>query len=135
LNLPGIELVDKVIPTAKKLAPEVDEFVVADLEEKPSVIVKAPGIAGCYAWMECELVHQFSEEKYVLLVGKVVRLEIADYALNPDASLNLSKARPLMMSGLGGGMHFCTVHEIDKFEPFGAMFQNGKDPFADRYKD
>lgn len=135
LNLPGVDLVDKAIPTAKMLPPEVDEFLVAGLAEKPSTVVKAPGIAGCYGWMECELVHEYCEDKFVLIVGKVLKLEIADHCLKPDGSLDLLRARPLMMSGLGHGMTFCTVHEIDKFEPFGAMFQNGKDPFADRYKD
>ena len=130
LNLPGIDMVDKVIPTAKKAPPEVDEFLVAGLAEKPSTVVKAPGIAGCYCWMECELVHEYSEDKFVLLVGKVLRLEIADHVMKPDGSLDLSKAKPLMMTGLGKGMHFCTVHEIDKFEPFGAMFPDGKDPFS-----
>jgi hypothetical protein len=53
VNLAGTDLADKVIPTAKYSPPEIDEFIEAKLEEKPSAIIKAPGIAGCYAWMEC----------------------------------------------------------------------------------
>ena len=50
LNLAGVGLHDKVIPTARHSTPDVDEFVEAGLEEKPSQRVKPPGIAGCYAW-------------------------------------------------------------------------------------
>ena len=55
VNLAGVDLVDKVIPTAMRTTPDADEFVLADLEEKPSVLIKPPGIAGCYSWMECRL--------------------------------------------------------------------------------
>jgi len=33
----------------------VDEFEEAGLSPHPSAKVKPPGIAGCVAWMECEL--------------------------------------------------------------------------------
>jgi flavin reductase (DIM6/NTAB) family NADH-FMN oxidoreductase RutF len=113
LNLPGTDLADKVIPTARKNSPEVDEFEVAGLDEKPSTTIQAPGIAGCYAWMECELYREYEEEKYVLIVGE--------------------KAKPLMMTGSKKGMNFCTVTDLGKYEPFSAMFPGDKDPFATRY--
>ncbi|MGI5992637.1 MAG: hypothetical protein ACOX79_09675 [Methanosarcina sp.] len=46
-------MLDKVISTALHVPSNVDEFELADLKEKPSKKVKAPGIEGCYAWMEC----------------------------------------------------------------------------------
>ncbi|MGB9617002.1 MAG: flavin reductase family protein [Desulfomonilaceae bacterium] len=134
LNLPGVDLADAVIPTAKNLPPEVDEFEVASLKEKPSEMVRPPGIAGCYCWMECELVEEYRQEAYVLFIGKVLRLEVADHVLKADGSLDLQKAKPLMMMGLGKGMHFCTVADIGKFEPYAAMFTNGKDPVAANYE-
>ena len=76
LNLAGTGMQDKVIPTARTSPPDVDEFVEAGLDEKPSQAVKPPGIAGCYAWMECERVREFEEDRYVLIVGKVLRLEV-----------------------------------------------------------
>ena len=133
INLPKTDLADKVVPTAKYAAPEVDEFEVAGLDEKPSEIIKAPGIAGCYSWMECELYKEYEEENYVLIMGKVLRLEVDDAVLTGDGSLDIQKAAPLMMTGSKKGMNFCTVTEIDKFEPFGAMFPNGKDPLAGKY--
>ncbi|MDD3580431.1 MAG: flavin reductase family protein [Desulfobacca sp.] len=134
LNFPGVELADKVIPTARYTPPEVDEFEVAGLTAKPSVQIKAPGIMGCYAWMECQLYQAYTEDQYVLIMGKVVQLEVEDEAYLPDGSLDVKKARPLMMTGSNTGMKFCTVIEVDKFELYGSMFPNGKDPLAHKYE-
>jgi flavin reductase (DIM6/NTAB) family NADH-FMN oxidoreductase RutF len=135
LNLPGVALADKVIPTARFSPPEADEFLLAGLSEKPSVIINAPGIAGCYAWMECRLYKEYVEPQYVLLVGQVVRLEVADVAYLPDGSLNLEEAKPLLMAGSNKGMKYCTAVPTGGFEPFGAMFPDGKDPLAEKYTD
>lgn len=134
LNLAGTDLADKVIPTARHSSPETDEFVVAGLGEKPSVSIKAPGIAECYAWMECELVREYEEEKFVLLLGRVLRLEVRDDVLGDDGALDVAKARPLMMTGSRKGMNFCTAVNLGKQEPFGAMFPDGKDPLAGLYQ-
>lgn len=128
INLPGIDFEGKVIPTAKMSPPETDEYELAGLEEKPSHTVKAPGIAGCYAWMECRLEKEFKEEKYSLVMGKVLRLEVKDGVLDETCRLDPLAATPLMMTGSKTGMHFCTVRETGGFEPFAAMFPSGVDP-------
>lgn len=133
INLLGEGLSDKVIPAAKIIPSEADEFEFAGLEPRPSKKVKAPGIEGCYAWMECELVKLYEENDYTLIMGKVVHLEVIDEVYEQNGHCNVKKARPLMMMGYDTGMHFCTVEELDRFEPFGAMFPNGKDPLAKLY--
>jgi flavin reductase (DIM6/NTAB) family NADH-FMN oxidoreductase RutF len=139
INMPGTDMVDKVIPTALHVPFDVNEFELANLKERPSKKVKAPGIEGCYAWMECKL-HNMHEEMYdgfpyLLLLGKVVHLEIDDTIYNSeDGSWNVEKAKPLMMTGSDHGMHFCTVKDINKFEPYGAMFEDGKDPLSWMYE-
>jgi flavin reductase (DIM6/NTAB) family NADH-FMN oxidoreductase RutF len=134
VNMAGVALADKVIPTAKAAPPEVDEFVAAGIDEKPSELIRAPGIAGSYAWMECKLHKLIEEPDFVLILGQVVRLEIADDVLTPQGGLDVTKASPLMMTGLGKGMHFCTLHDIGQFEPFSAMFPSGKDPLGAKYE-
>jgi flavin reductase (DIM6/NTAB) family NADH-FMN oxidoreductase RutF len=134
VNLAGADFSDKVIPTARFSPPDADEFEIAGLAEKPSKIVTSPGIAGCYAWMECELFTTYSEDAYTLIMGKVVRLEVADSVLTPDGSLDLEKARPLFMTGSKKGMHYCTATDIKQFDDFGAMFPDGHDPLAGKYK-
>jgi flavin reductase (DIM6/NTAB) family NADH-FMN oxidoreductase RutF len=138
INLPGAEMAGKVIPTAKFVPPEVNEFELAELEEKPSHELKTPGIKGCYAWMECKLHKIIAEEydnfPYALVLGKVVHLEIRDDIYNPEnGSWDVEKAKPLMMTESDRGMHFCTVKDIGWFEPYGAMFDNGKDPLGEMY--
>ena len=39
-----------------------------------------------------------------------------------------------MMTESDRGMHFCTVRDIHKFEPYSAMFPDGKDPLAWMYE-
>lgn len=133
INMPGVDMADKVMPTAYFLPSEADEFEYAGLEEKPSKLVKAPGIKGCYAWMECKLAKFYEEPQYVLIMGHVVRLEVDDRIYGTGGRWDVKKARPLMMIGSDAGMHFCTVEEIGRFEPFGAMFPDGKDPLAKMY--
>jgi len=139
LNMPSADMVDKVIPIASHVPFSVNEFELAGLKEKLSKKVKAPGIEGCYAWMECKL-HSIYEEEYegfpyLLILGKVVHLEVEDDIYNKeDGSWDVEKAKPLMMTESDGGMHFCTVNDIGKFEPYGAMFEDGKDPLAWMYE-
>jgi len=128
INLAGDDFADKVIPTAKFSTPETDEFESAGLEEKKSEMIKAPGISGCYAWMECSLHKLYEEKQYVLIMGKVLRLEVDDNVLNPDESLNLEKARPLMMTGNRQKMSYSTLTETGISDLFSSMFANGKDP-------
>jgi flavin reductase (DIM6/NTAB) family NADH-FMN oxidoreductase RutF len=135
LNLAGADLIDKVIPTARHTPPEIDEFDDSGLAEKPSKQIQPPGIAGCYAWMECELVKLFEEDTYVLIMGKVVQLELSDAVLGSDGFLDVEKAQPLLMAGGKRGMHFCTVKDLKKHESFSAMFPNGKDPLGTLYAD
>ncbi|WP_394339308.1 flavin reductase family protein [Methanosarcina sp. UBA5] len=101
--------------------------------------MRTPGIEECYAWMECKLDHTLEEVyngfPYALILGKVVYLEVEDSIYNKESgSWDLEKAKPLMMIGSDKGMHFCTVNDIGKFEPYGAMFESGKDPLALMYK-
>ncbi|WP_243683953.1 hypothetical protein [Methanosarcina barkeri] len=89
--------------------------------------------------MECKLDHIIDEVyngfPYALIIGKVVYLEMKDSAYNKEnGSWDVEKAKPLMMTGSDDGMHFCTVNDIGKFEPYGAMFKNGKDPLERIYK-
>lgn len=135
VNMVGTDFCEKVIPTARFSSPEADEYELAAIAEKSSEKVRAPGIEGSYAWMECELVKLYEERQYVLVMGKVVRLEVADRVLTADGELDVAKARPLMMAGTRKGMQFCTVTDIDHFEPFGAMFPDGKDPMEKLYQD
>ncbi len=84
--------------------------------------------------MECELFKEYEEPDYALIVGKVLRLEVDEHCLTVDGTLDIQKAKPLMMIGSKKGMHFCTTADTGHFESFGAMFPNGRDPMASKYE-
>jgi flavin reductase (DIM6/NTAB) family NADH-FMN oxidoreductase RutF len=92
---------EEVIVCARNYPPEVDEFEMAKLEAKASFKVKAPGINGCLAWMECTLEEEILRDQYALIVGKVVHLEADDRFFNERGEMNPSLARPLSSLALG----------------------------------
>jgi len=133
LNSAGADMADKVIPTARHSPPDEDEFDTAELEVRPSRKINAPGIAGCYSWMECELVKEYEEEKFVLLLGRVLLLEVLDDVLDEEGALDVAKAKPLLMTGGKKSMNYCTAKALGRNDPFSAMFPEGKDPLAGMY--
>jgi flavin reductase (DIM6/NTAB) family NADH-FMN oxidoreductase RutF len=85
--------------------------------------------------MECERVSIIEEKAYALIIGRVLRLEVDDEVMGPDGGLDINKARPLLMTGSKKGMRYCTLKDIDRQDPFSAMFPDGKDPLEKIYKD
>jgi flavin reductase (DIM6/NTAB) family NADH-FMN oxidoreductase RutF len=133
VNLAGADMIDAVIPTARFSPPEADEFELADLRPKPSETIKAPGIEGCYAWMECQLTQEYAEANYALVLGRILRLEVRDDVLDSDGNLDVNKAKPLLMNGNRKGMNYCTVSELGRSDPLAAMFPDGVDPAVGLY--
>jgi flavin reductase (DIM6/NTAB) family NADH-FMN oxidoreductase RutF len=134
LNVPPVDMVGHVIPTAKPWPPSVDEFEASGLTPRPSKTIKPPGIQGCLAWMECTLVRQYVEKEYVLIVGKVKLLEIDERFLDARGGLDPGKAEPLMALLNNTGMRFVTLKDTGHSEPYGAMFFDGRDALADLYR-
>jgi len=132
ISVPGVDLAEKVMPTAMHYPPSVDEFQEAGLEPHPSALVAPPGVAGCLAWLECRLHRQYVEKSYVLVVGQVLRLEVRDDLVNQQGGLDLAKAQPLLASLDREGVRWATARDLGKGEPYGAMFPNGQDPLAAR---
>ncbi|MFO7839594.1 MAG: flavin reductase family protein [Desulfosalsimonadaceae bacterium] len=122
VNMAGAALADKVMPLACYSSPDSDVFADAGIAEKPSGLICAPGMEGAYAWMECSLHEEYEQHEYVLIIGKVLRLETDDNVLTPEGCLDVQKARPLVTTGAKNGMNFCTVKELNKFESFDAIF-------------
>ncbi|MCF8033495.1 MAG: flavin reductase family protein [Desulfarculaceae bacterium] len=132
VSVPGVDLADKIMPTAMHYPPSVDEFEKAGLKARPSAMVAPPGVEGCLAWLECRLHKQYVEKNYVLVVGQVLRLEVRDDLVNQRGGMDLAKAQPLLASLDREGMRWATARDLGKGEPYGAMFPNGQDPMAQR---
>lgn len=95
VNVPRAGMEDAVIITARNYPPQVDEFQEAHLKTKPSVKVKPPGVAGCLAWAECVFLEEVVREKFVLVIGKVVHLEVDDRFFNLNGDMDFEMAKPL----------------------------------------
>ena len=141
INMISADMVDTVIPTSSHVPFEVDEYELANLEATESNAVSAPGIKGAYCQMECKLTKVYHDKDpigipYLLIIGEVVHLEVDEDCLDKEYGvLDLEKVKPLMMLESDKGMHFCTIEDLDKFETFGAMFPDGKDPLEWMYQD
>lgn len=95
INVTPVEMANEVMICAQNFAPEVDEFEMAGLKAKPSSKVKPPGIEGSLAWMECALEEEILRDKYTLIIGKVVHLEVDDTIINERGEVDLERARQL----------------------------------------
>ena len=74
VNVPTLEMAEEVEICARSFPPEVDEFEEAGLSPHPSTKVAPPGIAGCVAWMECELGRGDPPGEVLLIFWRVVCL-------------------------------------------------------------
>ena len=135
ISVPPLDMADKVMPTARHLPPEVDEFNEAGLTPRPSRLVAPPGVEGCLAWLECRLHKQYVEKRYVLVVGQVLRLELNDRFLDQRGGLDPERARPLLAALDQEGVGYTTARRVEHWEPYGAMFPTGQDPLAGLYQE
>ncbi len=54
---------------------------------------------GCRVGMGCTRRTEYQQAEFILIVGRVLRLAVADRVLTPDHRPGLVKARPLMIAG------------------------------------
>lgn len=64
VNVPSADMAEAVKICSRNYPPETDEFEEANLAPRPSTKVAPPGIEGCIAWMECELVEEILRERF-----------------------------------------------------------------------
>lgn len=103
VSVPCAGMEDAVIITARNYPPEVDEFQEAGLEARPSVKVKPPGVGGCLAWAECIFLEEILREKFSLVIGRVVHLEVDDRFFDAEGDMDFERAKPLgVMLGSDG---------------------------------
>jgi len=95
INVPSVEMIEAVKISSRNYPSHVDEFEEANLSPHPSAKVIPPGIEGCIAWIECTLSEEIIRDKFSLVIGKVVHLEVNDSFVDQSGSLDLEKAKPL----------------------------------------
>jgi flavin reductase (DIM6/NTAB) family NADH-FMN oxidoreductase RutF len=73
INIPAVELAEKVVACGNASGRWVDKFKAFGLTPVAAACVKAPLIAECYASMECKVVDRKLVSKYNFFVLKVVQ--------------------------------------------------------------
>ncbi|AKB24735.1 hypothetical protein MSMTP_1266 [Methanosarcina sp. MTP4] len=128
INIPPVNMMEAVMICSRNYPPEVDEFEMAGLKTHPSGKIKAPGIEGCLAWAECTLVEEILREKFSLIIGKVVNLEVDERFFDEEGKMDFEKAKPLTCILGPKGLTFTYPANAGKSTSYAEMFLAGKDP-------
>ncbi|MBK6744775.1 MAG: flavin reductase family protein [Hydrogenophilales bacterium] len=73
LNIPTLELADKVVAVGNCSGRDVDKFAAHGLATRPSSLVRAPRVVGCYASLECRVVDTRMANRYGIFILEVVK--------------------------------------------------------------
>lgn len=77
INIPTVDMIDKVIGIGNTTGGEIDKFSRFKLTAAPSRVVKAPRIRECYASIECKVVDKRMLSKYNFFILEAVRAVVA----------------------------------------------------------
>ncbi len=127
INIPSVEMTEAVIICSRNYPPEVDEFEIAGLKSHPSEEIMAPGIEGCLAWAECTLVEEILREKFSLVIGKVVNLEVDEDLFDEEGKMDFERAKPLSCILGSRGLTFTCPRDTGKSANYSEMFLGGKE--------
>lgn len=73
INIPSVEIADKVVHCGNSSGRKTDKFTKFGLTPSPSLHVGAPLIDECFASLECKVVDASMVEKYSFFVLEVVK--------------------------------------------------------------
>jgi flavin reductase (DIM6/NTAB) family NADH-FMN oxidoreductase RutF len=108
INVPGEEILRKLMVTAKRYPPEVNELVEAGLGELPGIKVAAARIQECKIHFECRVEWIKEAGDHFIVLGRVVSATIHKDAVTEDFKIRLEKIKPVHYLGRGTDL-FLTV--------------------------
>ena len=83
INIPTVELAEKVVGCGNTSGRKTDKFKVFGLTQSPALCVKAPLIDECYANLECQVVDGKMVVKYNLFILEVLKAWINPAMADP----------------------------------------------------
>ncbi len=83
LNIPTLEIAEKVVGCGNTSGAKIDKFERFGLTPKPAALVGAPLIEECFVNLECRVVDTGMVAKYCLFVLEVVKAWIDPAVKNP----------------------------------------------------
>jgi len=73
INIPTVELAEKVVGVGNCTGAKVDKFKKFELTQEPATLVKAPMVGECFANLECKVIDMKMAEKYNIFILEVVK--------------------------------------------------------------
>ena len=104
LNIPTVELADKVVRVGNSTGRKTDKFAAFDLTARPAAKVGAPLIDECYANFECRIADSSLIRRYSLFVLEVVKAHVRAAPKFPQ-TLHYRGDGLFMISGPTVGRH------------------------------
>jgi flavin reductase (DIM6/NTAB) family NADH-FMN oxidoreductase RutF len=98
INIPGVELAEKVVGCGNTSGQEVDKFERFGLTPAPASCVKAPLIEECFANLECKIADREMVAKYGIFILEVLKAWI-DPARNDPRTLHHRGQGAFMVAG------------------------------------
>ena len=83
INIPTLELSERVVGCGNSSGRKIDKFNVFGLTQVPASYVKAPLIGECYANLECKVVDEKMVAKYNLFILEVLKAWVDPTRQNP----------------------------------------------------
>jgi flavin reductase (DIM6/NTAB) family NADH-FMN oxidoreductase RutF len=83
INIPTVEMADKVAGCGNTSGRKVDKFKKFHLAQSPASLLKAPLLDECYASLECRMVDAGMADKYNFFVLEVVQAWVDPSIKNP----------------------------------------------------
>ena len=77
VNIVTRQLIERVERTSARVAPDVDEFDLAELSASPSAVVRAPRVTDAPAHLECRLVRLIDVTGWTVAIGEVVHMHVS----------------------------------------------------------
>jgi flavin reductase (DIM6/NTAB) family NADH-FMN oxidoreductase RutF len=98
LNIPTVELAEKVVAVGNCSGRDMDKFKLSGLTAKPAKLVAAPLVAECYASLECRVADTRLVNRYGLFILEVVQAWV-DTAVKEPKTLHHRGWGEFMVAG------------------------------------
>jgi flavin reductase (DIM6/NTAB) family NADH-FMN oxidoreductase RutF len=83
INIPTVELAEKVVGVGNSSGRRIDKFTVFGLTQAAAACVNAPLIDECYANLECRVIDERMAAKYNFFILEVLKARISTARKNP----------------------------------------------------
>ena len=98
INIPSVEIAEKVVGCGNSTGAEIDKFERFGLTPKPAALIDAPLIEECFASLECRVADTTMVAKYGLFVVEVIKAWIDPTLKNPRTMHHLGHGN-FMLAG------------------------------------